>query len=42
MWRVVADYQLAGPVSAVYTYKVNYDENGTSYPSSSLSTKISF
>lgn len=42
MWRVVADYQLAGPVSAAYTYKVNYDENGTSYPSSSLSTKISF
>ncbi|MEK9148935.1 MAG: FecR domain-containing protein, partial [Candidatus Desantisbacteria bacterium] len=42
MWRVVADYQLAGPVSAVYTYKVNYDENGVSYPSSSLSTKISF
>ncbi|MDI6751710.1 MAG: FecR family protein [bacterium] len=42
MWRFVADYQLAGPVSAVYTYKVNYDENGVSYPSSSLSTKISF
>jgi hypothetical protein len=42
MWRLVADYQLAGPVSVVYTYKVNYDENGISYPSSSLSTKISF
>ncbi|MBU1600008.1 FecR family protein [bacterium] len=42
IWKLVADYQLAGPVSAVYTYKVSYDENGVAYPSLSLTTKISF
>ena len=42
MLKLTAEYQLAGAVCAIYTYKVNYDDRGESQPSSSLSTKISF